>query len=117
MFKKLFGFLVFVSAIVLFWFGFAFWTGLYSVYSIPPSKQHPDGSTLIVSREEGEPLFNSPDRILPPPPKKEQRSTGIGFGLTVKQKRPVPERTIVNLPFIEWAYKKSLEKPDPEETR
>jgi len=37
--------------------------------------------------------------------------------LTVKQKRPVPERTIVNLPFIEWAYKKSLEKPDPEETR
>jgi len=112
-FKKVLAFLVIVSLAVLFWFAFAIWTGLYSIYSIPPSKDDPDGSTLIVAREEGEPMFNSPQ--YKPPPKKAEPSGGIGFGTTPHARRPLDQRTIVELPYVEWAYQKSLESP-PEES-
>ncbi len=110
MFKKFFGFLIVVVVAVLLWFGFALWTGIYSVYSVPPSRQEPDGSTLIVSRDEGEPMFNSPDYT--PPPRKKTTTGGIGFESLAKPRRPVDGRTIVKLPFIDWAYRKSLEKPE-----
>ncbi len=107
MFKKILFFLVVVVLAVLFWFGFALWTGLYSVYSYPPDAAHPDGVTYIVSREEGEPGFNSPS--YKPPAKKEDRKTGgIVFSTPMKSKKPVETRIIVELPYIEWAYKKSL---------
>ena len=64
---------------------------------------------MIVSREEGEPTFNSPDHLSPA--RKKPATGGIGFEPMSKPKRPVAERTIVKLPFIDWAYKKSLEKP------
>jgi len=111
--KKTIAFLVIVSLAVLFWFAFAIWTGLYSIYSVPPTPSEPDGSTLIVAREAGEPMFNSPQ--YKPPPKKVEKSGGIGFGSANQPKRSLDQRTIVELPYIEWVYQKSLETP-PEET-
>ena len=110
--KKIIVFLVIASAAVLFWFAFAIWTGLYSIYSIPPSPTEPDGSTLIVAREEGEPMFNSPQYKAPP--RKAEQTGGIGFGSVNRAKRPLDQRTIVELPYIEWAYQKSLEPPQAE---
>lgn len=113
MIKKILAFLLLLSLAVLFWFAFAIWTGLYSIYSIPPSPAEPDGSTLIVAREAREPMFNSPQ--YKPPPRKEEKSGGIGFGSGYSPKRSLDQRTIVELPYVEWAYKKSLE-PAQEET-
>ncbi len=110
--KKILAFLVIISLAVLFWFAFAIWTGLYSIYSVPPSPADPDGSTLIVAREEGEPMFNSPQYKAPP--KKVEKSGGIGFGSAYRAPRPLDQRTIVELPYVEWAYQKSLEPPAEE---
>ena len=112
MFKKLLVTFLVLAAAVLFWFAFAIWTGLYSVYTLPPSKANPEGATLIVSRDEGEPMFNSPQ--YKPPPKKQEKAGGIGFGSMPRPKRPFEQRTIVELPYIDWAYQKSLETPTPE---
>ena len=108
MIKKLFFIVVVLILAVLFWFGFALWTGIYSVYSYPPSRENPDGRTLIVSREEGEPLFNSPS-YAPPPKKQEPRSGIIQFETPIRSRKPVETRIIVELPYIEWAYRKSLQ--------
>lgn len=89
------------------WFAFALWVGLYSVYSYPPSKEHPDGVTLIVNREEGEPTFNSPAYV-PEQPKPTEPHSGIGFESSKRNRRPPELRTVMELPYIEWAYKKSL---------
>jgi hypothetical protein len=110
--KKIIAFLVIASAAVLFWFAFAIWTGLYSVYTVPPSPGEPDGSTLIVTRESGEPMFNSPQ--YKPPPKKVEKSGGIGFGSMNQLRRPLDQRTLVELPYFEWAYQKSLAPPTEE---
>jgi len=99
-------------ACVVFWVSFALWTGIYSVYSYPPSKQHPEGASLLVSRDEGEPIFNSPDYVPPKQPAKEQ-SGGMSFETLPRAKRPPEVRTIVKLPYVEWAYRKSLEPPAP----
>jgi hypothetical protein len=111
--KKVIAFIILLSLAVLFWFAFAIWTGLYSVYSVPPTPGDPDGSTLIVAREEGEPMFDSPQ--YKPPPRKIEKSGGIGFGSEYHARRPIDKRTIVELPYIDWAYQKSLE-PAQEET-
>ncbi len=91
------------------WLPFALWVGFYSVYSYPPSKEHLKGATLLVHREEGEPMFNSPDFV---PEKHESqpdgKSGGIGFQGAKATKRSLKMRTIIELPYIEWAYKKSL---------
>ena len=110
---------VLIIALVLgvamaFWVIFALWSGIYSVYSYPPSKTHPDGSTLLVTREQGEPTFNSPDYIPPAVKQEEGSSGGVGFGTLPMRKRPVEMRTIVELPFIEWAYHKSLDRAVPD---
>lgn len=105
--KKLFVLLLIVIVGVCFWFLFALWTGIYSVYTFPPSNDHPDGATLIVSRDEYEPMFNSPDYK---PPQREEKSRGTySFEKVTKGKRPLEVRTVVELPYIEWAYKKSIE--------
>ena len=111
MIKKAFIFLLLVAIAVVFWMGFALWVGIYSVYSIPPGKDYTDGVTLIVTREDGEPMFNSPE--YKEPPKEVRKETGIGFGKYSMRKKPLVMRTIVELPFIEWAYKKSLEPQAP----
>lgn len=106
--KRLFGLILVVAIGVGLWVWFALWSGMYSVYSYPPSTKHPKGATLLVERAEREPMFNSPDRVIPPPPPKE-KSVGLGFGSSSIRPKPVEKRTIVELPYIEWAYKKSLE--------
>lgn len=107
MIKKFF-YLILIAALgVALWFVFALWIKLYSVYSFPPSKEHPKGTTLIVKRDELEPTFNSPDFK---PPKREEQKGGMGWSSSASRpKRPFNLRTIVELPYIEWAYKKSLE--------
>jgi hypothetical protein len=108
MIKAISWILVIVVAGISIWVVFALWTGIYSVYSIPPSKENPKGETLLVSRDPGEPVFNSPD-YKPPERKPEPHSGSLGFGSTDKGKRPLAMRTIATLPYMEWAYKKSLE--------
>ena len=107
MIKKTLVVLLVVGLAIVFWFGFALWTGIYSVYSYPPSTQHPDGSTLIVSRDDGEPMFNSP-QYAPPAQKPTEHKGGISFAPDIKRKRSLESRTVVELPYIDWAYKRSL---------
>jgi hypothetical protein len=112
--KRLFilAFIVFLAFV--FWGAFAIWTGIYSVYTYPPSKDHPDGETLIVSRDQGEPMFNSPD-YKEPPKKVEPKESGLTFAPMKKPARPIKGRIMLTLPYIEWAYEKSMEAPKPQE--
>ena len=90
------------------WTGFALWTGLYSVYSFPPSADKPDGETLIVGREDGEPMFNSLDYV-PPPKKPREKGGSVGFGkVEFRSMKPLEIRTVFTLPYIKYAYEKSL---------
>ena len=107
MIRKIFYFFLFVAFGAGFWCAFAIWTGIYSIYTVPPSRENPDGNTLIVAREEGEPMFNSPHYT--PPLKKPTEHSGLSFTTVQKPKRPLEQRTIIKLPYIAWAYKKSLE--------
>jgi len=108
-FKRIIIIFIIIFAAVAFWFTFAIWAGLYSVYTFPPSTSNPDGSTLIVAREEGEPMFNSPQ--YKKPVKKQEKTGGIGFGTERRPARPLEQRTILELPYFEFAYEKSLEPP------
>ena len=109
MVKKLFYVILIVAFGVAFWFGFAIWIGLYSIYSFPPSKEHPKGTTLIIKRDEWEPTFNSPDYKAPVRTDEGDKGS-IGWSRSTNRPRPpLPLRTIVKLPYIEWAYKKSLQ--------
>jgi len=107
MIRKTLYFLLFVAFGAGVWCAFAVWTGIYSIYSIPPTHENPDGNTLIVSREDGEPMFNSPHYTAPL--KKPTERSGLAFTSVQKPKRPLDQRTIVKLPYIAWAYKKSLQ--------
>jgi hypothetical protein len=106
--KRLFVLILIVAIGAGLWFGFGLWSGLYSIYSFPPSTKNPRGSTLLVERADREPMFNSPDRAIPPPPPRE-KGVGLGFSSGSIRPKSVEKRTIVELPYIEWAYKKSLE--------
>jgi hypothetical protein len=111
--KRLFILAFIVLLAFVFWGLFAIWTGIYSVYSFPPSKDHPDGTTLIVSRDQGEPTFNSPDHK-EPPKKPEPQGGGLSFAPMKKPPRPLKERTLLELPYIEWAYEQSVKPENPE---
>ncbi len=107
MIKKLFYLILIAATGVLLWFAFAVWIGLYSIYSFPPTKDHPKGSTLIIHRSEWEPMFNSPQYVAPP---RTEQKQGMGWSPSSNRpKAPLNMRTIVELPYIDWAYKKSLE--------
>ncbi len=114
MFKKFFIFLLIVAVLVTIWFVFALLTGIYSIYSYPPSLANPDGATLIVSREENEPTFNSPDYV-PPKENKKKEKGGIRFGSGKIKKQSIETRIIVKLPYIEWAYRQSINSQETEE--
>jgi hypothetical protein len=107
MIRKIFYFLLVIAIGAGIWCAFAIWTGIYSIYTIPPTHDNPDGATLIVSRDEGEPMFNSPQYT--PPVKKPTERSGLAFASVIKPKRPLETRTIVRLPYNSWTYKKSLE--------
>lgn len=96
------------AALTAGWVGLGLWSGYYSVYSYPPSETHPKGASLIINRDDGEPVFNSPDYIKPPR-KRGGGGSGIGFGTTEFTRMKPPElRTVFSLPFIEYAYLQSL---------
>ena len=105
--KMLSGILLVVILGVMIWVGFGLWTGIYSVYSTPPSRAVPQGETRLVSREGREPIFNSPH--IKQAPETQQAKKGIQFGAIDKPKKSIEDRTIIKLPFIQWAYDKSLE--------
>jgi hypothetical protein len=107
MIRKTFYFLLLVAFAAGIWCAFALWTGIYSIYTLPPSRENPDGATFLVAREEGEPMFNSPHYT--PPVQKPNSQSGLSFSAVKKPKRPLDERTVVRLPYIAWTYKKSLE--------
>jgi hypothetical protein len=111
--KRLFILAFIILLAFVFWGVFAIWTGIYSVYSLPASKDYPDGATLIVSRDQGEPMFNSP-AYKEPPKKKEPQGGGLSFGPMKKPPRPLKVRTLLELPYIEWAYEQSLKTESPE---
>jgi len=99
------------------WIGLGLWVGYYSVYSYPPSETHPDGASLIIDRDDGEPLYNSPDYIKPPR-KKGGTGPGIKFGTTEFRRMKPPElRTVLSLPFIEYAYMESLNEAQQKKFR
>jgi len=107
--KKLFIFAIIVAIGAAIWFAFAIWSGLYSIYSFPPSKTYPDGSTFVVEREDGEPMFNSPS-YKPPKTEPLPEKGGIGFSKNIpRSKKPIELRVIIRLPYIKFAYEKSLE--------
>ncbi len=106
MLKKLFALILIVAGCLIIWCAFALWTGLYSVYSYPPSAENPDGETLLVTSEDGEPTFNSPAYVAPVKPV--EKKEGISFGTIPHPKHPISERVIVKLPYIQWAYEQSL---------
>ncbi|MFN0158804.1 MAG: hypothetical protein ACKVRP_12125 [Bacteroidota bacterium] len=92
----------------LVWAALGIWTGFYSLYSFPPSKEYKNGLTFLISRESTEPAFNSPDYTAPPR-KDDKRKSGIGFADIKKTKRPILSRVVVKLPYMPWAYRKSVE--------
>jgi hypothetical protein len=106
--KRLFVLIILVAIGAGGWVGFGLWSGLYSVYTYPPGEKHPKGATLLVERAPREPLFNSPDTKIPPPPPRE-KSSGLGFSSAPAKVKAIEKRTIVELPYISWAYEKSLE--------
>jgi hypothetical protein len=109
------GLLVFAGTAV--WTAFALWSGLYSVYSYPPGKDDPDGSTLIIKRDDDEPMYNSPDYVAPKEKPREDKE-GVGFGkLKFVSKKPIGPRTVFTLPYIEWAYEQSLNEKQLEAYR
>ena len=111
--KKLFYLALVVAIGAALWFVFAIWSGFYSVYSYPPSKENPKGSTLIVNREQREPMFNSPN-YKPPKAAPHEKGGGIGFGSSQGgATKPLDKRTILELPYVEWAYQQSLEPQQP----
>jgi hypothetical protein len=89
------------------WVAFALWAGIYSIYTFPPSKDHPDGATMLVSRDEWEPMFNSPQYRAPA--RDPAKTSGVSLGSAPKLRRPLERRTIVTLPYIDWAYQRSLQ--------
>ncbi len=95
------------------WFAFGLWSGMYSIYSYPPTEGKDDGRTLIIARDAGERTWNSP-HAPKPAPKKEVKGEGLQFGTLTKPPRSVEGRIILELPYVEWAYRKSLMPVVPE---
>lgn len=107
MIKKFIYLVLIVAAGVVLWFAFAIWIRLYNIYTYPPSKEHPEGATLIIHREEWEPMFLSPDYK---EPVRDEEKGGAGWSSSSNRlKKPIAIRTIVKLPYVEWAYKRSLQ--------
>ncbi len=102
------GLVLAILLVAILWVGFALWTGIYSLYSIPPSKDDVQGATLLVSREPGEPVFNS-IHYRPAVKDTPRDQKGIQFGSAAKPHKAVSDRIILKLPFIQWAYQNSLE--------
>jgi len=111
--RRLLTLVLLLLVIAIAWFAFGLWTGIYTVYSYPPSEGKDDGRTMIISRDPGERTWDSPNAPKPVP-KKEAKGGGLQFGTLKKPPRPVETRIILELPYVEWAYRKSLIPVVPE---
>jgi hypothetical protein len=112
--RRLLTLVLLLLLIAIAWFAFGLWSGIYTIYSYPPSEGKDDGRTLIISRDAGERTWASPNSPKPIP-KKEETGGGLRFGALKKPPRPVEMRIILELPYVDWAYRKSLMPlpPDP----
>lgn len=71
-------------------------------YSIPPIGALPEGGTIVVWRDSGEPFFNSPDALcLERMGSVSLMCRGIAMG------QAPTDRIILRLPYMEWAYTSS----------
>lgn len=114
--RALFKLILVVAFGGLLFVGLMFWAKFWGIYSIPPSKERPDGATWVVTREEDEPLLNAPDRPVKYPTEaqeeeeKPKRLKGIYEGEPLA-KKPVEKRIIAKLPYVEFLHEKALENP------
>ena len=72
---------------------------LCGFYSIQPIGAMPDGATVIVWRESGEPFFNSPDAMC----LERMGSVSLMCRGIAMAKGPA-DRILLRLPYMEWAY-------------
>jgi hypothetical protein len=113
--KRLLTLALLLLVVAIAWVAFGLWSGMYGVYSYPASKGKDDGRTLLISRDAGERTWNSPNAPKPVP-KKVEKGGGLQLGTVQKPPSPVEGRIIIEFPYVEWAYRKSLipVTPDPE---
>lgn len=69
------------------------------IYTIQPIGMLPEGKTLIVWRESGEPFFNSPDATC----LERVGAVSLMCRMLAMSKAPV-NRIILRLPYWEWSY-------------
>ena len=112
--RRLFKLVLFLAFVGVLFVGLMFWAKFWGVYCIPPSEKNPEGVTLIVSREEDEPMLSASDRPIPKkdeeedqPPRRRSMYEG-----TPRQKPPIEKRIIFKLPFIEYVYEQTKVKPE-----
>jgi hypothetical protein len=90
--------------IVIIFAAFGFFLYFCGFYSIQPIGALPEGSTILVWRNSGEPIFNSPDAVCL------KRTGNVSLmcrGLAMGQ-APV-DRIVMRLPYIEAAYSLSTD--------
>lgn len=72
------------------------------LYTVQPIGALPDGVTLVVHREPGEPFFNSPDGMC----LKRVGYVSLMCRMTAFGQAPT-DRIITRLPYMKWAYLRS----------
>jgi hypothetical protein len=87
--------------LLLLGFGVAFYTTM-GFYSVQPIGALPEGSTVIVWRDRGEPFFNSADALCL------ERMDGVSLLCRGMAMAHAPrDRIVIRLPYQEWAYLQS----------
>lgn len=74
----------------------------YGFYSIQPIGAAPEGGTVIVWRDEGEPFFNSADALC----LEKMGAVSLMCRALAFQQAPT-DRIILRLPYMHWAYLQS----------
>jgi len=70
------------------------------LYTLPPADAPPGGRTAIVWRAGGEPFFNSPDALCP------RRGDASACRALALSRAPT-RRTLLRMPYYDWAYRQS----------
>jgi hypothetical protein len=87
-----------------------FASGIWGIYSIPPTKENPRGATLIVKPYDDEPFFNAPDRPRPPESISFEPEPPSGiYPRGPMKRRPAEQRTIASFPYIKWIHDRAVD--------